>query len=169
MTADRCPCPFGGVHCAASRVSKELAFGLHWAPPGEDGLAAAAPDLDAVCMLFDAQGRVLEAVHPDCPRSADGSVVHTGDSRDGASRWDDERIIVFLDALRRDASRLGFLVVSASGHALHEVRGATCHLSDHACDREWLRLDLTALEGRRWHAAAALQRGSAGWTIAAAR
>ncbi|MBI1942712.1 MAG: TerD family protein [Betaproteobacteria bacterium] len=138
-------------------------MGLHWDPP--EGAAADPADLDALCVLFDAQGRVLEAVHPGRPRSADGGVVHTGDSRNGANHWDDERIFVFLEALPDDVAKLALLVASASGHAFHEVRGAVCHVSDNASDLEWLRLDLTALQGERAHTVATLHRAAAGWRI----
>ncbi len=167
MHVDRSARAHGGAHAAAIPELKEIVMGLHWSPPAEGAAAADAADLDALCVLYDAQGRVLEAVHPGRPRGADGSVVHTGDSRNGASHWDDERIFVFLEALPDDVAKLALFVASASGHAFHEVRGAVCHVSDHASEHEWLRLDLTALEGRRCHAVAALERGASGWSLAA--
>lgn len=158
--------PDGGVQAGAAANFKDIVMGLHWDPPHGDARADPA-DLDALCVLFDAQDRVLEVVDPHSPRSANGSVVHTGDSRDGASHWDDERIFVFLEAMPEAVQRIEFFVASATRHAFHEIRGARCHVSDQASEHEWLRLDLTVLEGRRSHAVAALQRGAEGWTIIA--
>src|SRR5687767_7276576 len=62
----------------------EIVMGLHWDPPQEDAVAE-PDDLDALCVLLAAQGGVVEVIHPGHPRNLDGSVVHTGDSRTGAS------------------------------------------------------------------------------------
>ena len=88
----------GGGSVEAEPKLNEIVMGLHWDPP-EDGATADPADLDTLCVLFDAQGCVLEVIHPGHPRNEDSSVVHTGDSRTGASEWDDERIFVFLAAL----------------------------------------------------------------------
>jgi tellurium resistance protein TerD len=117
-------------------------------------------------VLFDAQDRMLEVVHPGHLRTADASVVHTGDSRTGASLWDDERIFVFLEALPEAVSKLSFVVASATGHPFHEVRGAFCHVSDRVSETERVRVELTALTGRTSHTVATLHRGAERWRIA---
>src|SRR5688572_2562453 len=81
----------------------QIVMGLHWDPPQEDAVGE-PDDLDALCVLLDTQGGVVEVIHPDHPRNLNGSVVHTGDSRTGASTWDDERIFVFLEALPETVS-----------------------------------------------------------------
>ncbi|MEO8441415.1 MAG: TerD family protein [Betaproteobacteria bacterium] len=144
---------------------KEVVMGLHWDPPA-DGITADSADLDAVCVLFDAQGCVLEVIHAGHLRNADGSIIHTGDSRTGASAWDDERIFVFLEALPAAVSALTFLVISATGCALHEVRGAFCHISDRGSEYLWVRRELATLAGCSVYAVATLHRGVAGWSIA---
>lgn len=141
---------------------KEVVMGLHWTPI-EAGAATEPADLDALCVLFDAQKRVMEVVYATHPRNANGSVIHTGDSRTGASEWDDERIFVFLEALPEAISSIAFIVVSVSGRAFSEVRGASCHISDHVTDHEWIRLQLTDLGQHTAFCVATLQRGSAGW------
>jgi len=143
---------------------KEIVMGLQWDPP-EDGIGAAPTDLDAVCVLFDTQGAVLDMVHPGHPRIADDSVIHTGDSRTGAGAWDDERIFVFLDALAPAVSTLAFVVVSATGRAISEARGASCHVSDCVSERELVRLELSSLPGCSGHIVTTLQRSAAGWKI----
>ena len=146
----------------AWRGLKEVVMGLHWTPP-EAGAATEPADLDALCVLFDVHERVLEVVCPVHPRNSNGSVIHTGDSRTGASEWDDERIIVFLEALPEETSSIAFVVVSATERAFSEVRGASCHISDHVTEHEWIRLQLTDLGQDTAHCVATLQRSPEGW------
>ena len=153
-----------GVHGGAEADLNEIVMGLHWDPP-EEGVSAAPADLDAVCVLFNAQGRVLDVIHPGHPRSANGSVVHTGDSRTGASAWDDERIFVFLEALPDAVSALTFVVVITGGRGFSEVRGASCHVSDYVTERECVRVALTTLDARTAHCVATLYRGSTDWSM----
>ena len=90
--------PQDHVYADAELDLKEIVMGLHWDPP-QEGVATDPENLDALCVLYDEQRRMLEIIHPGHPRNANGSVIHTGDSRTGASEWDDERIFVFLEAL----------------------------------------------------------------------
>ncbi|HSQ02924.1 MAG TPA: TerD family protein, partial [Burkholderiales bacterium] len=71
--------------------SNEVIMGLRW-DVQEHRPRSSEPhaDLDAFCVLFDAQSQLVELVHPGRTRNANGSVVHTGDSRTGAKEWDDE-------------------------------------------------------------------------------
>lgn len=108
---------------------KEIVMGLHWAPRGaQDPMHTV--DLDALCVLLDGNDAIIEVVSPSRPRTATDSVVHTGNSHDGSSQWDDERIFVFLDALPSQVTQIIFCVCSASGHALAQVPDARCHISD---------------------------------------
>lgn len=143
---------------------KEVVLGLHWDPPAE-GVNARPENLDAVCLLLGSDQQVIEIIHPGHPRNANGSVVHTGDSPTGASAWDDERIFVFLEALPPAVSTVAFIVSSASGGAFSEIRGASCHVSDHATEHRWIDLALTDLGPKTSHCVAALHRGPAGWEL----
>jgi tellurium resistance protein TerD len=154
----------GHANRASPRELKEVVMGLHWAPP-QDG--AEPVDLDALCVLLDAQDRTLEVVHPDHPATANGSVLHTGDSLTGASEWDDERIFVFLDALPEAVSALSFFVVSTTGHALNGIPGAYCHVSERETEQERLRVALGDLGPQAAYRVATLRRGAGGWTLAA--
>ncbi len=144
---------------------REIVFGLHWAPPNR-AIPGQPADLDALCVLFGASGEVTEVVCPGQPRSVDGCVLHTGDSRTGASEWDDERIFVFLDALAPPVSKLAFVVVSATGKTFEKVTGACCHVSDRISEIPRVRLELTALHGQSAHTVAILTRDAAGWRLA---
>lgn len=143
---------------------KEVVMGLHW-DPAQPGSGANVADLDALCLLFDAGGQVLEVIHSGHLRNASESVVHTGDSLTGASIWDDERIFVFLDALPDTVQALAFVVVSANDRSLHLAPGAYCHISDRYTEQKLLHLDLSTLDDCQAHAAGCLRRGNAGWHI----
>jgi tellurium resistance protein TerD len=138
-------------------------MGLHWDAP-EAGVSA-PEDLDACCVLLGAQHRLLEVIHPGYPRNANASVIHTGDSRTGASTWDDERIFVFLEALPETVSTIVFAVTSATGRPVSAVRGGSCHVSDHVTERPWVRVDLTKCEAGSAHCVATLRRSRNGWEI----
>lgn len=145
---------------------KEVVMGLHWHPQEPDASGGRGPaNLDALCVLFDEEGCVLEVVHPGRLSNANGSVVHTGDSPAGASAWDDERIFVFLEMLPDSVSALAFVVASANGRVFSEIPGASCHVSDRVTEREWIRLDLTALGRHEEHQVATLRRCLAGWQL----
>jgi tellurium resistance protein TerZ len=127
----------------------------------------APANLDAICELRDANGVRLEVVSPDRLCSSNGSVIHTGDSRTGASPWDDERVFVFLDALPPDVRRLDFLVASRNGRHVCEVPGASCHLSDYRTEDELLNLKLATVAPAAECLVAIVERRPAGWTLRA--
>ncbi|OGA70463.1 MAG: hypothetical protein A3G81_13825 [Betaproteobacteria bacterium RIFCSPLOWO2_12_FULL_65_14] len=143
-----------------------MVMGLHWHPQEPGASTSQRPaNLDAQCVMFDEEDRVLEVVHPGRLSNANGSVLHTGDSRTGANEWDDERIFVFLEALPGSVSALAFVVTSADGRIFSKVPGASCHVSDRVTEREYLRLDLTALGEQKEHRVAMLRRSPAGWQV----
>lgn len=144
---------------------REIVMGLHW-DPVEDHSNSHPENLDALCVLFDQEQQIVEIIHPGNPRSSNGSVVHTGDSRTGASQWDDERIFVFLEALPADVTALVFIVASATGNPIREARGASCHISDHATEYQWVDMALTTLDTQTTYCVATLSRRQTGWEIA---
>jgi stress response protein SCP2 len=156
--------PQDHIYADAESDLKEIVMGLHW-DPQQDGMSANPENLDALCVLLDAQCRVLEVIHPGCPRSANGSVIHTGDARTGASVWDDERIFVFLEALPVPVTTIAFVAASATGSAFSEIPGASCHVSDRITEREWIRLELSTLGRHTAHCVAIVHRSPTGWKI----
>lgn len=147
-----------------SSCLKEIVMGLHWDPP-EKGANSDPVDLDALCVLFDRQSSIVDIVHPGNPGSIEGAVLHTGDSKTGAGEWDDERVFVFLHALPDSVSAVSFVVASPVGRSFGNVRGASCHVSDHLTDHELVRVLFSAGDQRTTHFVATLRRSGAGWTI----
>jgi tellurium resistance protein TerZ len=149
---------------------REIVMGLRWDPRNPGSGASRQPaNLDAQCVMFDKEHRVVEVVHPGNLRNTNGSVLHTGDSRTGGSEWDNERIFVFLEAVPDSICTLAFVVKSADGSGLGEIPGAWCHVSDRVTEHECLRLDLTFLGRRKHHRVAVLRRSPEGWRIARGR
>ena len=154
------------AHAVTDVITSDVVLGLHWTPPQLKASPAALPaNLDAVCLLSDVRGLPLEVVHPGNIRNTNGSVLHTGDSRTGASTWDDERVFAFLHAIPDAVDTLTFSVVSASGHAFCDVAGARCHVSDHATEGTLIEIELTALGAIDHYCVATLQRFGHGWIL----
>ena len=160
---DRTPERWGA---AVGPDTTDIVMGLHWDPPeGAPRTIPGPANLDALCFLFDVEGRVLEIIHPGRLRTANSSVLHTGDSRTGASIWDDERIFVFLRALPDAVDALTFTVVSVDGRAFCDIAAASCHVSNHGTDEVLLDVELTALGRLTHYCVATLVRSATGWRI----
>jgi len=156
----------GAIGSNRSPELKEVVFGLHWDPP-HDAASDQSADLDALCVLFGSNGLMLEVIHPGHLRSVDGCVTHTGDSRNGASHWDDERIFVFLEALPKAVEELALVVMSATGKSFDVVPGARCHVSDRVSEAPHVQIELSTLCGRTIHTVSVMRRSASGWEFSA--
>lgn len=88
----------------------KVKVGLGWDVRVTDG---ADYDLDASAFLLSASGKVRSSadfIFYNQLRSADGSVVHTGDNRTGAGEGDDEEILVTLNSIPADIQKVVFVV-----------------------------------------------------------
>lgn len=89
---------------------KTVRVGLGWDPRATDG---AAFDLDASVFLLNEGGRVRgdgDFIFYNNLRSSDGSVAHQGDNTTGQGEGDDEQVVVELDKVPADVSKLSFAV-----------------------------------------------------------
>jgi tellurium resistance protein TerZ len=85
------------------------------------GGSSSSIDLDASCVLFNDQNKVVDTVYFGQLKSRDGSIVHTGDNRTGDGDGDDEQIIVDLDKIPATVKSLVFTVSSYTGQTFAEV------------------------------------------------
>ena len=146
-------------------ITNDLVMGLHWAPVPDDARERPAPaNLDALCLSLDEKSRRLEVIGPGHLKNANGSVVHTGDSRTGASLWDDERVFVFVEALPQHVDAVVFGVVSHD-RPFSEVAGASCHVSDLMLEEALLRIELDTFGAATECCIATLRRGDGGWIL----
>ena len=126
---------------------KKVVIGLGWDARGTDG---ADFDLDASLFLLKADGKVRsdsDFIFYNNPKSAEGSVEHTGDNRTGAGEGDDEQIKVDLSRVPTDVSKL---VVSVTIHEAENrrqnfgmVSGAFIRIVNQDNDQEVVRYDLS--------------------------
>jgi tellurium resistance protein TerZ len=101
-------------------------------------------DLDASCVLFDEQKKIVDTVWFRQLKSKDGSVVHTGDNRTGAGEGDDEQIIVDLNKVPANVKSLVFTVNSFTNQTFDQVENAYCRLVDSSTNKEIARYTLSS-------------------------
>ncbi|WP_374089419.1 TerD family protein [Methylomicrobium lacus] len=107
------------------------------------GGGAVSIDLDASCVLFDEQKKIVDTVWFRQLKSKDGSVVHTGDNRTGAGDGDDEQIIVDLNKVPANVKSLVFTVNSFTNQTFDQVENAYCRLVDSGTNKEIARYTLS--------------------------
>lgn len=126
-----------------------------------------AIDLDASCLMFDAQRALVDQVWFSQLRSKDGALVHLGDNRTGAGDGDDESIVVDLTAVHPAVQTLVFVVNSYSGETFSQIENAFCRLIDSSNEAEVARYDLSGSGPHTAQIMAKLTRDGSGWTMTA--
>ncbi|MEO6352099.1 MAG: TerD family protein [Oxalobacteraceae bacterium] len=122
-------------------------------------------DLDASCIMFDAQGNQTDAVWFRQLKSNDGSVVHTGDNRTGEGDGDDEQIVVDLTQVPANVKSLVFTVNSFTGQNFSQIENATCRIVNASNNQEVARFNLSTLGAHNAQIMAKLYRHDAEWKM----
>ena len=122
-------------------------------------------DLDASCILFDEQGKQVDAAWFRQLKSKDGSVVHTGDNRTGAGDGDDEQIMVDLTRVPAHVKSLVFTVNSFTGQNFSQIENATCRIVNAANNQEVARFNLSTLGAHNAQIMAKLYRHGDEWKM----
>lgn len=155
---------------ALTRVS----MGLGWDVRKAKGLlgmfgggGGAGIDLDASCLLFDVDRKLLDQVWFRQLTSRDGSIVHSGDNRTGAGDGDDETINVDLTRLPAGVRSLVFTVNSFQGDSFDRIENAYCRLVDATAGKEMARYDLSGSGPHTGQVMAKLTRSGDGWEMKA--
>jgi tellurium resistance protein TerZ len=131
------------------------------------GLKSQSIDLDASCLLFDVQGKLVDQVWFQQLRSADGSVVHTGDNQTGAGDGDDESIKVDLRQVPAQVATLVFVVNSFTGQDFTQIENAYCRVVDETTAGEVARYSLSGSGRHNAQVMAKLTRDGQGWAMTA--
>jgi len=124
-------------------------------------------DLDASCLIFSADHRLLDQVWFRQLVSKDGAIQHTGDNRTGAGEGDDESIVVDLSRLDKQAATLIFVVNSFTGQNFSQILNAFCRLVDSTNEQEIARYELTGSGTHNAQVMAKVSRDGAGWSMTA--
>ncbi|MDR1740390.1 MAG: TerD family protein [Synergistaceae bacterium] len=126
---------------------KAVLVGLGWDARATDG---ADFDLDASLFMLGENGKVrsdLDFIFYNNLKSADGSVVHTGDNRTGAGEGDDEAIKIDLTKVPANVARMVVSVTIHEADARRQnfgmVRNAFIRVVNQADNREIARYDLS--------------------------
>lgn len=154
---------------AGVKLSK-IIMGLGWDAMKSKGFfgfggKAQEIDLDASCVMFDAQGKQTDAVWFRQLKSKDGSVVHTGDNRTGAGDGDDEQITVDLAQVPANVKSLVFVVNSFTGQNFSQIENATCRIVNANDNKEIARFNLSTLGAHNAQIMAKLYRHDAEWKL----
>ncbi|CDG84480.1 TerD family protein [Janthinobacterium agaricidamnosum] len=89
---------------------KKIIIGLGWDPRSTDG---ATFDLDGSAFLLKADGKVRgdsDFIFYNNLKSADGSVLHTGDNQTGEGDGDDEQLVIDLEKVPAGIERIAITV-----------------------------------------------------------
>ena len=129
------------------------------------GSSASAIDLDASCVLFNDQNKVVDIVYFGQLKSRDGSIVHTGDNRTGDGDGDDEQIIVDLAKIPETVKALVFTVSSYTGETFDTVDNAYCRIVDNSNNNEIARYTLSAQGSHTAQIMAKLYRHNGEWKM----
>lgn len=161
----------------ANSVLSNIAIGLGWDPIEKKakgffasifgGGNSSEIDLDASCVLLDAQCNPIDIIsfsklHSDC-----GAVNHRGDNLTGEGEGDDEVIDVNLNALPSNVTFLAITVNSFRGQTFNEVENAFCRIVNSANNQEICNYKLNEQGTHTGIFIASLTRKDADWEFKA--
>jgi len=126
---------------------KHVKIGLGWDTRAADGQDF---DLDASAFMLTETEKVRgdqDFIFYNNLKSADGSVMHTGDNRTGEGEGDDEALIVKLDRVAPHVTKIVFVVTIhdavARGQSFGQVANAFIRLINNENQTEVARYDLS--------------------------
>ena len=125
----------------------KIIIGLGWDINKYDG--GKDFDLDSSVFMLSPEGKVADDknfIFFNNPKSADGSVTHTGDNRSGAGDGDDEQIKVDLALVTSSVDKLTFGITIHEGKERNQnfgqVSNAYVRVLNEATSEELIRYDL---------------------------
>ncbi len=125
-------------------------------------------DLDASCLLFDANKNLIDNIYFNQLKSRDGSIVHTGDNLTGDGDGDDEQIKVDLTRLPQNVEHIVFTVNAyTSSVNFNNVENAFCRLVDGNTGKEVLRYELDSSGNHNAIVMAVLTKSGSDWEVKA--
>lgn len=138
-----------------------IKMGLGWDTGSRD------VDLDASCVLLDAEKKLVDQVWFRQLKSRCGAIVHSGDNRTGAGDGDDEVITVNLDKIPAAVTHVVFTVNSFLGQKFDVVDNAFVRMVNGAGGAELCRFTLDAKVPNTAMIMARLYRHNGEWKFAA--
>ena len=150
----------------------QVVMGLGWDVVKKKGFfgfggGSAEVDLDASCVMFDANNQAVDAIWFKQLQSKDGSITHTGDNRTGAGDGDDEQIIVDLTRVPPTVKTLMFVVNSFTGQNFSQIENAVCRVVNQSNNQEVARYSLSGQGSHTAQIMAKLYRHNNEWKMQA--
>lgn len=136
-------------------------MGLGW----DVARGAAAIDLDASCLCFDGNKRLLENVYFGRLQNSSNSIRHSGDNLTGAGDGDDETITVDLGKVPVEVQQLVFTVNSFRGQKFSTVENAKVRLLNGAGKAELFVYNLSSKGEHTGMIMCRLYRHNGGWKL----
>lgn len=124
-------------------------------------------DLDASCLMFDANKQIVETVWFRQLESQNRSVVHTGDNLTGEGDGDDEVIEVDLTKVDPTVQSLVFLITSFRGQTFEKIESAFCRLVNKETNVELARFNLSGKNAYTGQVMAKVYRENGAWVMKA--
>ena len=155
---------------SSSTPLTKVIMGLGWDAAKSGGLlgglfSSDSVDLDASCILFGEDNKVIDSVWFRQLKSRDGSIVHTGDNRTGDGDGDDEQIIVDLSKVPGNVKSLVFTVNSYTGQTFDAVANAYCRMVNASNQEEIARYSLTTQGSHTAQIMAKVYRHNGEWKM----
>ncbi|MGD8106075.1 TerD family protein [Pantoea sp. FN0302] len=126
---------------------KNVKIGLGWDTRSTDGQDF---DLDASAFLLTDAGKVRgdnDFIFYNNLKSSDGSVTHTGDNRTGEGEGDDESLVIELNRVPQEVTKIVFVVTihdaAARRQSFGQVANAFIRLVNNDTNVEAARYDLS--------------------------
>ncbi|MDR6218364.1 TerD family protein [Deinococcus soli (ex Cha et al. 2016)] len=124
----------------------KILVGLSWDPRSTDGRQF---DLDASAFRLNASGKVPDSsnfIYYGQLEAKDGSIIHTGDNRDGQGDGDDEQLKVDLSKIPPEIEKIAFTVTiyeaQERGQNFGQVSNPAIRIVNELTGREIVRFDL---------------------------
>ncbi len=151
---------------------RNVSLGLGWDVAKATGffgklLGDGEIDLDASCIVIDANNNPVDLVWFRQLKSKCGSIQHSGDNRTGEGEGDDENIVVNLNALPADITSLVFTVSSFTGQDFSKISNAYCRIVDADKGKELARINLSDQGNHTGLIMAYLKRDGKDWNFTA--
>ncbi|WP_297833878.1 TerD family protein [Pseudomonas sp.] len=149
---------------------KKVTLGLGWDPAKPSGFfskilggGSQEIDLDASCIVLDADKKPVDLVWFRALQSTNGAIKHSGDNRTGEGDGDDESITVDLEQLPALVKYLVFTVNAFTGQNFDKIENATCRILDSSNSKELARFNLSEKGKHTGIVMAYLSRSASGW------
>ncbi len=126
-------------------------------------------DVDLICLIFNAEGELVDAVSPMDGEEVDqtGKIYHSGDERHGASINDDEMIAVELKDLPEHVHHMVFLSIIQSGHDFSYIQNPEARVYDSKRNTDMLAEPIVGpnTDGQTAYIMCRIYRGEEDWMI----